>query len=112
MPDALSKTVPIWCAVWNSVLFPEAGPHGVHTPPKVVGESEREQINEKVKGWVQEVIVRVMISPQENRAKSLTATLGTGPRFGGPTKEDKEADEAVVGYPGYGFARRGSRGGL
>ena len=59
MPDALSKTIPIWCAVWNMVLFPEAKHDGVYTPPRVVGESEREQINAKLQGWVQEVLVGV-----------------------------------------------------
>jgi hypothetical protein len=41
------------------VLFPEAKHDGVYTPPRVVGESEREQINAKLQGWVQEVLVGV-----------------------------------------------------
>lgn len=45
MPDALSKTVPIWCAVMNRLLFgemPES--HKLWTPKEVVGASEHAQI--------------------------------------------------------------------
>lgn len=46
MPDALSKTVPIWCAVMNHALFPSRPEaHQVHVPPQVVSESELSQIN-------------------------------------------------------------------
>ncbi|SPQ21853.1 df02779a-0ee4-4ba3-a5b5-37bde53e383f [Thermothielavioides terrestris] len=53
MPDALSKTVPIWCAVLNRTLFPSpAGTtaaaashhHALVTPPNVVSASEASQI--------------------------------------------------------------------
>lgn len=42
MPDALTKTVPIWCAVLNQLLFPElpASEHALRTPPAVVSRSE------------------------------------------------------------------------
>ena len=49
MPDALSKTVPIWCAVINQLLF---GSDEVHMPEDVVGPSERSQIQRKVGIWV------------------------------------------------------------
>ncbi|EME82250.1 uncharacterized protein MYCFIDRAFT_47442 [Pseudocercospora fijiensis CIRAD86] len=41
MPDALSKTVPIWCCVLNRLLF---GSGDLSTPMDVVGESEHAQI--------------------------------------------------------------------
>jgi tRNA A64-2'-O-ribosylphosphate transferase len=47
MPDALSKTIPIWCAVLNRALFPSlaADPyHALYTPPQVVSPSEHAQI--------------------------------------------------------------------
>ncbi|CAG8961479.1 hypothetical protein HYFRA_00013931 [Hymenoscyphus fraxineus] len=45
MPDALSKTIPIWCSVVNRVLFPEnTKSHDLHTPPQAVSSSEHAQI--------------------------------------------------------------------
>jgi tRNA A64-2'-O-ribosylphosphate transferase len=43
MPDALSKTIPIWCAVVNSFLFPTEC-NKLYTPRNVVSESEHAQI--------------------------------------------------------------------
>lgn len=54
MPDALSKTVPIWCAVLNRLLFGEGE---VHVPEHVVGESEKAQMESRVKGWVEDARV-------------------------------------------------------
>lgn len=62
MPDALSKTVPIWCAVLNRALFPIPSPssptsllspsspvpptaHELHVPPTAVSASEHHQIS-------------------------------------------------------------------
>lgn len=45
MPDALSKTIPIWCAVLNAALFPDTpASHALHTPPNVVSPTEHSQI--------------------------------------------------------------------
>lgn len=45
MPDALSKTVPIWCAVLNRVIFPnKQDSHHLLAPPECVSDSERAQI--------------------------------------------------------------------
>jgi len=45
MPDALSKTVPIWCCVINRLLFPQHPQfHELYTPPQVVSASEHAQI--------------------------------------------------------------------
>ncbi|KAI1096779.1 initiator tRNA phosphoribosyl transferase [Rostrohypoxylon terebratum] len=49
MPDALSKTVPIWCCVLNHVLFPDTPAfHELYTPPNAVSESEHAQINSRI----------------------------------------------------------------
>lgn len=45
MPDALSKTVPIWCCVFNRLLF---GSGDLSTPMDVVGESEHAQIDARL----------------------------------------------------------------
>jgi len=46
MPDALSKTIPIWCSVLNRLLFSEQSEyHGLYTPPQVVSPSEHAQIS-------------------------------------------------------------------
>ncbi|TVY39295.1 Uncharacterized protein LOCC1_G006269 [Lachnellula occidentalis] len=45
MPDALSKTIPIWCSVINRVLFPTGSQsHALYTPPQVVSSTENAQI--------------------------------------------------------------------
>jgi tRNA A64-2'-O-ribosylphosphate transferase len=45
MPDALSKTIPIWCSVINRFLFPDQNDfQQFYTPPQVVSESEHAQI--------------------------------------------------------------------
>jgi len=45
MPDALSKTIPVWCTVINRVLFPrEHWSHELIVPNHIVGASEKAQI--------------------------------------------------------------------
>ncbi|KFY86445.1 hypothetical protein V500_07634 [Pseudogymnoascus sp. VKM F-4518 (FW-2643)] len=45
MPDALSKTIPIWCSVINRSLFPTKPEyHNLYTPPQAVSSSEHAQI--------------------------------------------------------------------
>ncbi|KAJ5280171.1 hypothetical protein N7478_005543 [Penicillium angulare] len=54
MPDALSKTIPIWCAVMNRALFPkETTYHPVALPPNYLGKSEESQIENRIDGFVQ-----------------------------------------------------------
>ena len=60
MPDALSKTVPIWCAIINRALFPDLpDSHILHTPPRVVGASEHAQIEERLAGFVRDFELRL-----------------------------------------------------
>jgi tRNA A64-2'-O-ribosylphosphate transferase len=54
MPDALSKTIPIWTTVMNRILFPEhTESHEMVTPPTVVGASEHAQIAARISGFVE-----------------------------------------------------------
>ena len=53
MSDALSKTVPIWCAVMNRLLFPQlVDHHGLITSREAVPEEEHEEIVKKLDGFV------------------------------------------------------------
>lgn len=54
IPDALSKTVPIWCAVLNYLILEEEGQSWpfdreiLFVPPGTVPDSERERISQKI----------------------------------------------------------------
>lgn len=53
MPDALSKTIPIWCSVLNRALFPDRPTcHNLYTPPQVVSSSEHSQITTRIDEFV------------------------------------------------------------
>ncbi|KAF9788173.1 initiator tRNA phosphoribosyl transferase [Thelephora terrestris] len=60
MPDALSKTIPIWCAVMNKAIakkFPSAIPHdwetNLFTPPASVSRQEHCQIEKRIEEWAE-----------------------------------------------------------
>ncbi|KAK7472368.1 tRNA A64-2'-O-ribosylphosphate transferase [Stygiomarasmius scandens] len=61
MPDALSKTVPIWCAVVNRAVclrYPELAENwdtALYTPPSVVTKNEHEQIEKLLNNWAQDL---------------------------------------------------------
>lgn len=55
MPDALSKTVPIWITVLNRLVYPENVVAGqLRTPEDVVSASEHAQLAAKIDSMVQE----------------------------------------------------------
>ncbi|KAH7074434.1 initiator tRNA phosphoribosyl transferase-domain-containing protein [Paraphoma chrysanthemicola] len=56
MPDALSKTIPIWCCVINRALFGADEKHELATPPQAVSESEHAQIESRIDGCVRQFI--------------------------------------------------------
>ena len=59
MPDALSKTIPIWVTVMNCVLFPDAkDSHKLHTPANIVSASEHAQIEARLQDFVDALVVR------------------------------------------------------
>ncbi|KAI5290606.1 hypothetical protein KEM52_000408 [Ascosphaera acerosa] len=54
MPDALSKTIPIWCAVLNRALFPEAhASHPVQFAQGFLPASEESHIEKLIAGHVE-----------------------------------------------------------
>jgi tRNA A64-2'-O-ribosylphosphate transferase len=58
MPDALAKTVPIWAAVFNRALFPNAtSSHALQFPPEVVSKSEATQIEKSLDEFVRSLKV-------------------------------------------------------
>ena len=58
MSDALSKTIPIWCAVINRLLFREMpASHKLLAPKEVLGASEHAQIEALLDGFVDNVEV-------------------------------------------------------
>lgn len=49
MPDALSKTIPLWCCVLNRALFPENPEyHSLYTPPATISPSEHAQMLSRI----------------------------------------------------------------
>ena len=67
IPDALSKTVPIWCAVVNramALLHPEKGEGWdieLYCPPGAVSEQERCQMKTRLDMWAKALAVRLLI---------------------------------------------------
>ncbi|KAF2474077.1 uncharacterized protein BDR25DRAFT_332277 [Lindgomyces ingoldianus] len=56
MPDALSKTIPIWCCVLNRAIFPALGHHPLYTPGHAVSPSEHAQIEQRIDGFVRQFL--------------------------------------------------------
>ncbi|QSZ35585.1 hypothetical protein DSL72_008455 [Monilinia vaccinii-corymbosi] len=53
IPDALSKTIPIWCCVLNRVFFPsDSDAHQLYAPPQVVSNSEHAQMTSLIPQFV------------------------------------------------------------
>ena len=67
MPDALSKTVPIWCAVVNRTVaklyqLPQNEYDcNLYTPPQVVSAQEHAQIETRIEVWADSLAVRIKI---------------------------------------------------
>ena len=66
IPDALSKTVPIWCAVINRAILHKYGNEirgpwdtSLYTPPAVVSPQEHDQIDNRLDEWAQSLIVSI-----------------------------------------------------
>ncbi|CAK7263360.1 tRNA A64-2'-O-ribosylphosphate transferase [Sporothrix epigloea] len=57
MPDALSKTIPLWCCVLNRARFPnDTDVHALYTPPSVVSASEHSQMLARVPDFVENLL--------------------------------------------------------
>lgn len=62
MPDALSKTIPIWCAVINRAVAKRCGggtewDEALYVPPNVVSGTEKSQIEARIDGWAEALLV-------------------------------------------------------
>ncbi|KAK4203826.1 putative tRNA A64-2'-O-ribosylphosphate transferase [Triangularia verruculosa] len=70
-PDALSKTVPTWCAVLNRVLFPDdPSSHTLHVPPNAVSDSEASQISARLPDFVDSFLsLKIDLGPLRSQVK-------------------------------------------
>ncbi|KAJ2851200.1 tRNA A64-2'-O-ribosylphosphate transferase [Coemansia brasiliensis] len=60
MPDSFSRTIPIWCAVWNNAMAINRGMEWdsqVHTPPSIVSLSENEQMCKLIPQFTQQLLL-------------------------------------------------------
>ncbi|KAH0829130.1 initiator tRNA phosphoribosyl transferase [Lanmaoa asiatica] len=74
IPDALSKTIPIWCSVVNRAIlkrttgtYPEAWDTALYTPPGSVSPQEHSQIEDKLDGWTSELAASSYSFPKLDR---------------------------------------------
>ena len=115
-PDALSKTVPIWCCVVNRAVALERGDDAsswdtaLHLPPWVPP-SEASQVEARLSGWV-EALRRPALGPVLARlAETLRAPLRPGwlcPTYSaGPTQDG--ADRNGGGVSGGGATAAAAR---
>ncbi|CAE6471058.1 unnamed protein product [Rhizoctonia solani] len=68
-PDALSRTVPIWCAVINRALGLEGEHSGLFTPPDSVSPSEHAQMSDGINKWAE------LLNSSEYKLPILTKPL-------------------------------------
>ncbi|KAA1476491.1 initiator tRNA phosphoribosyl transferase [Dentipellis sp. KUC8613] len=101
IPDALSKTVPIWCAVINRAIriryndpASTAWRTALYTPPGVVSDQEHRQIEEKLDQWAKDLanssyllpnlrlpLRPLWITPATSTFPSLPSSGGEGRQF-------------------------------
>ncbi|KAG8898288.1 hypothetical protein FRB99_007548 [Tulasnella sp. 403] len=67
-PDALSKTVPIWCCVLNRAVAKIFGIQtfdvDLHTSPRTVSRSEHSQIEERLDIWAERILQSAFTLPR------------------------------------------------
>ena len=77
MPDAFSKTVPIWCAVMNRVLFPsDEDSAKLHLMPGLTSESEAAQIEAHLDGFVTSFKVSSSLSSEDDIIRFFSGKSG------------------------------------
>ena len=79
MPDALSKTVPIWCSVVNralderfhlSMTNPLGWDNNLYTPPQSVSRQEHSQVENRLPDWTSSLVVRGSIIHSSHHANA------------------------------------------
>lgn len=81
MPDALSKTVPIWCCVINRALFADQPEyHKLFTPPNSVSSSEHSQILARIPNHVESFLeLQVELAPLRRHVTKPLRPMWTTP---------------------------------
>lgn len=90
MPDALSKTVPVWCAIINMALFGNKD-QKLYLPPHVISPSERSQIEQRIPRFVEkfkEAGVDVDTLIRSKIKKPLRPIWVTPDAFDGPSVKE------------------------
>lgn len=98
MSDALSKTIPIWCAVINRVLFPELKEaHKLCTPPRCISESEHDQIEQLIPEFVERFIaLQLDVSALRGKITKPLRPLWVTQDTGLPAIEPDRSDTTAV----------------
>ncbi|KAJ9121458.1 hypothetical protein QFC22_002074 [Naganishia vaughanmartiniae] len=76
MPDALSKTIPVWCAVINRAIAKRRCSNATHPqqeewdsalycPPNIVSPTEKSQIEAKIDGWADQLLNHPAVSSND-----------------------------------------------
>ena len=63
IPDALLKTIPIWCAVLNYIRFGEGD--WLRTPQSTISESEHSQISERISKFADDAVKKEIITAEK-----------------------------------------------
>ncbi|RCK64453.1 tRNA A64-2'-O-ribosylphosphate transferase [Candida viswanathii] len=87
MPDALLKTIPIWCAVVNSILYGDGD--WLRTPRSMVSENEHNSIRKLIPSFVEEVKRMGLFDGCEKLEKPLV------PSWYYPSSKAQTIDNAV-----------------
>jgi Rit1 N-terminal domain len=73
IPDALSKTVPIWCAVVNRAIarrfsgsLTSDWDNALYTPPGAVSGQEHHQIEDHLDDWVEALVVSISARTEQS----------------------------------------------
>ncbi|KAJ2779467.1 tRNA A64-2'-O-ribosylphosphate transferase [Coemansia interrupta] len=72
MPDAFSRTIPLWCAVWNAAMGRDAT---VHVPEDIVAPSEREQM-QKLREQMQKLVAGFAAQLEASAIDVAASTCG------------------------------------
>ncbi|KAJ5759892.1 hypothetical protein N7520_007048 [Penicillium odoratum] len=97
MPDALSKTIPIWSAVLNRALFPtETAYHGVQLPPNYLGKSEESQIENRIDGFVHSLkSLKLDLDQLRQKLGKPIRVAWANPEYFYPTDLQKDDDSCL-----------------
>lgn len=86
MPDALSKTIPMWCAVLNALAYGEAE---LRTPASMVSPNEHNQMEKRVPLFVEQLLELGVVDAASLRQRLNNKRLY--PVWHTPTKPNRQA---------------------